>query len=306
MNGEWLEFYRVPDFLDYIFKNPFQKTVAYTLIFCIIALVQARIVKRKLYIEKPQNTINMLIIVAISILITRFDGIFTDAQPYVILSYIAMETLAHKLFKLDKGIIYILEPDKQNITVEEYVFYSQTSNFCIALQDNRSIFKRLFLNKHVNVEVNASTTWTENYKEQLWLCNSYQILETTIPETELATGIKAKIHKWILGERQVVMRLDVIEAHEVNRFDLMQKTLILDNLVQRYEKLGIAFTRLRTLLTALLIRKQQKILLSALHTFEDSVTITDKERDLIQGIVEDVEKEKEKLKGETISDVEKT
>lgn len=304
--ANWLDIYQVPDFLSHVIKDPVQKTIGYTLIFCVIGLIQAVLVKRKLYIEKPQNTINIMIAIGIIILITRFKGITTVAQPYIMLSYIVMEMIAHKLFPIEKAVIYILEPDKQNITVEEYVFYSHSANLCVALQDNRSVIKRLLFNKHVTVEVNACTTWTENYKEQLWLCNSYEIAEKRIQETEIETGIKARIHKWLLGETQVVMRLDVIEAHEVNRFDLMMKTKILDNLVERYEKLGIAFTRLRTLLTALLIRKQQKVLLSALHTFEDSVTISDKERDLIRGIVEDVEKEKAKLKEEATSNVNKT
>lgn len=277
-----LDYYTVPDFLESI-TDPFQKLVTYALIFALVSLMQAYVVKRKLLIKKPQNTINMVVWCIVAVTITRFEGIPQTAHVFMIALYLATEYIAHRLFPIDEGVIYVLETDLQNIIVDEYIFYVTGGTLCVALQDNRSIIKRLFFGKNVIVEVNASTKWTEDYERQLWLCNSYEIkVIKPLAKGTTKKGIRARIHDYILGEKSIVMALDVIDAHDVSRLDLMLHTKVLDYLVERHEKLAINYTKLRTLLTALLIRKQQKVLLSALKTFEDSVTITEQERKMIQ------------------------
>jgi len=301
----------IPDFLGNYITDPFQKLALYALIYLTIGMVQAYIVKVRLRIMKPKNMINMLLLILMFFVIRIQLGIPEVANTFVFLGYIALEMLGHRLFHLDVATIYVIESEKQNVIVEKEVFYMRDANLCVALQDNASTFKRLFLGKHVIVEVNSTTAWTEDYTEQLWLCNSYEVVEQTISEVEGApeTGIRARLHNWLHSNKQVVMRLDVISAHEVSRWDLIQKTAVLDYLVVKYEKIGIAYTKLRTLLTALLIRKQSKVLLSALKTFEDAITITEQERSKITGIDLTLEKEKkqaeEKLQEKTGATVKK-
>ena len=301
----------IPDFLGNYITDPFQKIVLYSLIYMTIGMVQAYILKTRLRIQKPKNMVNMVFWIIVFFIIQIQLGIPDIARTFVIIGYIGIEILGHRLFHLDVATIYVIESEKQNIIVEREVFYMRDANLCVALQDNASTFKRLFLGKHVIVEVNSTTAWTEDYTEQLWLCNSYEVVEQTISEIEGApeTGIRARLHNWLHSNKQVVMRLDVISAHEVSRWDLIQKTAVLDYLVVKYEKIGIAYTKLRTLLTALLIRKQSKVLLSALKTFEDAITITDQERSKITGIDTTLEKEKkqaeEKLQEKTGTTIKK-
>ena len=77
-------------------------------------------------------------------------------------------------------------------------------------------------------------------------------------------------------------------------------------MVENYEKLGIKYAKLRTLLTALLVRKHRKVLIGAIKTFEDAITITEEDRGIIKEVIGEEEKKavkkerkvKESVKGE--------
>ena len=287
----------IPDFLQPYFIDELQRLIIYALIYTLIAMVQAYTLKTRLHIKKPKNIVNMALWFLIGILILRTKGIPDIARAIVILSYVATEILAYRLFHINEAMIYVIESEKQNIIVEREVFYLKGKELCVALQDNTSTLKRILLGRHVLVKVNAITKWTEDYREQLWLCNSYEIVEERISEIEgePEQGIRARLHQWLTSNKAIVMYLDVTDAHEVSRFDLIQKTAVLDFLVVKYEKMGIAYTKLRTLLTALLIRKQSKVLLGALKTFEDAITITEDERARVAGIDTQLQKERKDL-----------
>ena len=120
------------------------------------------------------------------------------------------------------------------------------------------------------------------------------------PEQETPeTGIRARLFGW-MKHRQIVMELDVAQAHEVNRYEFVRRIVVLDYLVEKYEKTMISYTRLRTMLTSLVARKQRDVLLNALQVFEDAITITDVERQMLRETIKKDEEELQKVGVEEI------
>lgn len=284
----------IPDFLERYLPDPTQRVVAYGLMYSIIGLVQSYLVKTRLHVKSPKNIINIGMFALVGLAILRQNGIPDIALYLVIAGYVATEILGHRLFHITLATLYVIESEKQNVIVEHEVFYTKVGQLCVALQDNLNTLKRIFLGRHVGVEVNAVTQWKEDYTTELWICNKYEIVEETRATQEEAPeqGIRARISNFILGEKTIIMRLDVCDAHETSRWELIQKTVVLDLLVEKYEKTSLAYTKLRTLLTAFLVRKQSKVVLSALRTFEDAVTITEEERGEIAKVQQKLTEEK--------------
>jgi len=291
----FLDFYSIPDFLNFL--TPFAKIVVYSLIFSIIGIIQAYFVKTKGLVQKPTNIVNMICVFVVAFIVTRCKGIPSEAMHYVIISYFITEMICHKLFPIKIINIMEIEADKTNVNLEEYVAYKKEGVLCVALQDNSSTLKRIFLGRHVFVEANSNTSWSLGYSEPLFICNTVEVVEKRLEtEEESEQKILSKIHGWFKPKTQVVLRLDVVEAHEVNRFEFIRNVNILDKVVENYEKLGIKYAKLRTLLTALLVRKHRKVLIGAIKTFEDAITITEEDRGIIKEIMGEEEKKAEKRK----------
>jgi len=300
-----LDYYTIPDFLNFL--TPFAKTVVYSLIFSIIGIIQAYLIKTKGLVQKPNNIINLICFMVVIITITRCKGIFPEATMYVILSYLATEFICHRLFPIKIINVMEIEADRTNINLEEYVAYHKEGILCVALQDNSSTLKRIFLGRHVFVEANSNTSWSLGYTEPLFICNNVEVVEKRLEfGEESEEKILGKLHGLFKPKTQVVLRLDVVEAHQVNRFEFIRDVKILDRVVENYEKLGIKYAKLRTLLTALLVKKHRKVLIGAIKTFEDAITITEEDRGIIKEIIGEEEKKavkkerkvKESVKGE--------
>jgi len=294
--------FHLPDFLEGYFTDPFQKLVAYTIIYSLIALAQAYTVKTRLHVKKPQNNFNVVLYIVAFFALFNQWGLEAVAKMLVVVGYLITEFIAHRLFHINVNMIYVIESEKCNVIVEDEVFYMRDGKMCVALQDNGATFKRILFGKHVYVEVNMTTKWTEDFEKPLWICNSFEILEVkteTLEESTPTEGARAKITTKVKGffssDVQTVLRLDVCDAHEVSRFDLIQKTAILDALVIKYEKLGIAYTKLRTLLTAMLIRKHQNVVLRNLKVFDEAITINETERAEITGIDKQLKEQKKEI-----------
>lgn len=293
----------IPDFLAHYLPDPAQRTIAYAIMYSILGMVQAYIFKTRLHIEKPKNALNLITWGVLAFCIARTEGIPEGVTLIVIAGTVGTTFLAYRLFHINLATVYVIESPKQNVIVEHEVFYMRTGTLCVALQDNMNTFKRLFLGRHVAVDVTCTTKWTEDYETQLWICNSYLITEENMNLTENEEpqqGIRARLSNLLLGQKIIVMHLDVCDAHEVSRWELVQDTAVLDMLVQKYEKVSLAYTKLRTLLTAMLVRKQSRVLISALKTFEDAIYITDAERAQINKIEQKVKDEKKGLEDKTL------
>jgi len=289
----FLDYYSIPDFLNFL--TPFAKIVVYSLIFSIIGIIQAYLIKTKGLVKKPTNIVNMVVMFVVALTITRCKGIPQEAMHYVIISYFVTEMICHKLFPIKIINVMEIEAERTNINLEEYVAYHKEGVLCVALQDNSSTLKRIFLGRHVFVEANSNTSWSLGYTEPLFICNNVEVVEKRLEfGEESEERILGKLHGIFKPKTQVVLRLDVVEAHEVNRFEFIRDVKILDKVVENYEKLGIKYAKLRTLLTALLVRKHRKVLIGAIKTFEDAITITEEDRGIIKEVIGEEEKKAEK------------
>jgi len=295
----WYDFYQIPDIFPMI-HEPLQKLTCYLLVFGIMALIHAYVVKTHAYVKKPTNRFNLLLFGIMALLISRFTWIMEQPQllTFSVLYYFCIQAIAHIMFKVHYMVVYDLKIEHHNVNRDLYIMYHKKGAMCIALQDLRSIVNRIFLNRHVWVEVNATTTMTENYSDQLWICNSAEITDKRLkpePSIEEEKELKEvlsrmdRIRAWFKETTQTFLVLDVAEAHQVNRYDFIVKVTVLDYLVTKYEKLMKTFTKLRVLLTSLLARKHSKIIVSAMRTFEKALTLTKSETKLIGKIVSEVE-----------------
>jgi len=287
----------IPDFLADTLPDPIQRAIAYAIIYVMVGLALAYVWKTLLKIRKQKAMLNIISIIIAVLCVTLQEGIPEIGKAIVILGLFITNWVGFKLFPLKTAMVYVIESDKQNVIVEEFIFYHHGATLCVALQDNASIIKRIFLGRKVLVLINAVTNWKEDYENDLWLCNSYRIFEETLIEgmEEVEETLRAKIKNVFTSGKQVYLELDVCDAHEISRWDLIQRTIVLDMLVQKYEKLGVAYTKLRTMLTAMVIKKHSNVLLGALRTFEDAITITKEERAKIRGVQRQLEKEKEDI-----------
>lgn len=294
----------IPDFLNSYFPDPTQKAIAYAVVYAVIGLALAYLIKSKLKVKKPKNIINIIGLAAGGIAAYLQTGIPEVGVFIVIGGFIAAEVIGMKLFPLSKHMVYILETDKKNIMVDDMVFYNEANVLCVALQDNWSTLKRIILNQRVLVKINAITEWTEDYDTKLWLCNKWTLYEVNLTETpatsqtqtdksgystnqintEPKEGAKAKINKFFFGQKQVVLELDICDAHMYSRIDLITNTKALEFAVEKLEKTLEAYTKLNILLKALVIRKNNKMVLDALKTFEASIMLTEDERTKLAGI----------------------
>lgn len=294
----------IPDFLNNYLQDPTQKAIAYAVIYALIGLAIAYGVKTKLKVKKPKNVVNLIGLAGGGFAAYIQTGIPEIGVFIVIGGFIAAEVVGMKLFPLAKNMVYILETEKKNIMVDDMVFYNEANVLCVALQDNWSTLKRIILNQRVLVKINATTEWTEDYDSRLWLCNKWTLYEVTLNETpttsqtetdksgystkqintEPQQGAKARINKFFFGQKQVVLELDVCDAHVYSRIDLITNTKTLEFAVEKLEKTLEAYTKLRVLLTAFLIKKNNKMVLSALKTFEESIQLTQEEREKFSGI----------------------
>lgn len=289
--------YVIPDFLADFVTDPLQRLTVYLIIFGAIAILQAGLLKRKLLVESPRNRFNWVFYIVISIAIWRMR-FFLDRQPslmiFAIGFYVIIEYMTHKVIPTNFYILHVYDLLNVNVIRDEYVMYKHGAVLCIALQDLWSTIKRIFFNRHVYVRTNSGTNFTENYDTPLFLCNSYTIKEEKLVEEQPRTGFRAKIFG-IFQKKQIVMELDVCQAHEYNRYEFVRKVAVLDYVVEKYEKVMLAYVKIRTMLTSMVARKQSRVLLNALKVFEDAITITQEERQMLQATIKKTEDETAKV-----------